>query len=952
MSQRIVASIGLSVIAAWLTLGNATAADLVTGTILPTDKSLTPTAATGATYQDLNPDLATAPDIRAGRAAAVSVSPDGKMLAVLTSGFNLHFARDGSPAPELSSEYVFLFDISGPQPKQQQVLPIPNSFQGLAWSPSSDSLFAAGGSDDTVQEFVHRGSVFVGARTFRLGHKVGLGLDAMPLSGALAVSPDGTRLLVANFENDSVSLVDLKSGQIVAEQDLRPGIIDPKRRGQPGGSYPRSVVWSSPNHAYVASERDREIVSLAVSGNRTRVVGRMAVHGQPVALLVNHRGNRLYAALDNTDEVAIFDTRNDALLEAFDVVAPQAVYANPQKVGGADSNALALTPDEGTLLVSNGGENAVAVVRLSDRALGDGHRRAGDDDDTADRDHSAVVGLVPTGWYPTGVATSKDGAAWYVVNGKSPTGPDTAWCRKLDDAHLCMPETPLRTNSLARNGYYTLSANDQHILQVQKAGLLSFPAPSPLDLARLTKQVALNDHLSRPETTAEDERLFSFLRQHIHHVIYVVKENRTYDQILGDLEIGNGDPRLAIFPERISPNHHAIARTFSTLDNFRVSGEGSWTGWEWAMAARTNDFAERLDPVMLAGRTPGGEDSQGMNRKLNMSLATSAERHAEDPRSPSDPDILPGIRYAGALDGPDGDEGKGHVWDAALRKGLSVRNYGFLGTLQPVPRERDPFAQKLPVFFPTNAALRPLSDPYYRNWDMGFPDYWRVQEWKRELDGFSRSKAMPNLMLVKLSNDHFGNFGDAIDGVNTPETQMADNDYALGSMVEAVANSPFASDTLIITVEDDTWDGPDHVDSFRSVSLFAGPYVRQHAVVSHRYTTVNIIKTIEEILGVGPIGLNDALAAPMSDVFDPDQAAWTYKAIVPHVLRSTALPLPPDAHAQIEYPAHSAAYWVRAMAGQDFSGPDRVNPMTFNRALWRGLKGSERYPSIAKKEGN
>lgn len=177
---------------------------------------------------------------------------------------------------------------------------------------------------------------------------------------------------------------------------------------------------------------------------------------------------------------------------------------------------------------------------------------------------------------------------------------------------------------------------------------------------------------------------------------------------------------------------------------------------------------------------------------------------------------------------------------------------------------------------------------------------------------------------------------------------MADNDYALGEIVETVANSPLAKDTLILSIEDDAWDGSDHVDSHRTIALVAGPYVRQHAVVSTRYTTVSVVKTIEEILGIGPIGLNDALAAPMSDVFDSNADSWTYKAIVPDVLYSTKLPLPPAEHTLNAMPKHSAAYWTKAMAGQDFSAPDRVDPVTFNRALWRGLKGQVRYPGAPK----
>jgi DNA-binding beta-propeller fold protein YncE len=249
------------------------------------------------------------------------------------------------------------------------------------------------------------------------------------------------------------------------------------------------------------------------------------------------------------------------------------------------------------------------------------------------------------------------------------------------------------------------------------------------------------------------------------------------------------------------------------------------------------------------------------------------------------------------------------------------------------------------VFHPANESLQPYSDPYFADTYFGYPDFWRMQEWKREFAEFASKGKAPNLMLVALSNDHFGNFDRAIDGVNTPDTQMADNDYALGQLIEAVARSRFAQDTLIISIEDDACDGPDHVDAHRSIALFAGPYVRQHALVSKRYTTVSIVKTIEEILGLDPIGLNDALAAPMSDVFDPDQTIWTYNAIVPDVLRSTQLPLPPTNHASSEMPKHSAVYWTKVMAGEDFSGLDRIEPVSFNRALWRGLKGDAPYPS-------
>jgi hypothetical protein len=206
---------------------------------------------------------------------------------------------------------------------------------------------------------------------------------------------------------------------------------------------------------------------------------------------------------------------------------------------------------------------------------------------------------------------------------------------------------------------------------------------------------------------------------------------------------------------------------------------------------------------------------------------------------------------------------------------------------------------------------------------------------------------MPNLTLLRLPHDHFGQFGEAIDGVDTVETQMADNDYAIGQVVHAIAASPFAADTLIFIVEDDAQNGADHVDAHRSIAFVAGPYVRRNALVSERYTTVSVLRTIEEVLGLAPLGLHDGLAEPMTEVFDLAQRDWSYDAIVPEALRATKLPLgpPADKKTQLEEPTcrgaarHDAAWWEGAMAGQDFSAEDRLDIARFNAALWAGLKG-------------
>ena len=280
-------------------------------------------------FQDLNPRQPAAPALRAGqKTSALAASPDGQRLAILTSGYNVYYGHDGEPVPELSTEYLFLFDISGHQPRQTQVLPLTNTFQGLAWSPGSDKLFVSAGSDDAVVEFVRSGSRFETGRTFHLGHTACLGIPESlgywgaakrkrcgPVVAGLAASPDGTRLLAANIQNDSVSLIDFSRDRVVAEQDLRPGIIDPRHHGEPGGSFPRSVVWVSSDRGYVASERDRELISLRISHEKIQVLHRVPVHGQPVAVIANRSGSRVYVALDTTSQVAIIDTQHDKVVK-------------------------------------------------------------------------------------------------------------------------------------------------------------------------------------------------------------------------------------------------------------------------------------------------------------------------------------------------------------------------------------------------------------------------------------------------------------------------------------------------------------------------------------------------------------------------------------------------------------------------------------------------------------
>ena len=888
----------------------------------PTGQFVTPDAAPGAIFQPLNPHRPEDPAYTVGQAAAVALSPDGKTLAILTSGYNAMFSADGKLVPGLSTEFVFLYDVSGSKPAQRQAIGIPNTFQGVAWAPSGERLYVAGGVDDVVYEFVRGDGGFVLARKFPLGHAAGVGLAVKPEAGALAVSPDGKRLLVANFQNDSVSLIDLATGA-VHDQDLRPGVIDPAKTGAPGGSFPRAVIWTADTRAYVASERDRELIALNIAGTDATVAARIAMPGQPVALAA--RGDRLYAAQDNADAVAVVDIESDRVVEEIAAGMQAGEAPGLADLGGSGANGVAVSPDGRSLYVTDGGSNAVAQIALA-AAPGASH----------------VVGLIPTGWYPTAVAIRPDGRQIYVINGKSDPGPNPGGCRAntgIDPHH----------DDLCRG-------TNQYVWQLQKAGFLTFAPPSPAELAALTLTVKTNNRLSGVVRANDGGETMAFLRQHIHHVIYIVKENRTYDQMLGDLAVGNGDPKLAVFGAAMTPNQHALARQFVDLDAFFDAGESSNTGWDWTTAARTNDFTEREAPVNYANR--GLQyDQEGANRNMNMGYATNAERIAANADNPADPNVLPGARDVAAPDGPGGEEGRGYLWDAALRAGLTIRNYGFFGDLtryypapgiQVIPPEREPAKAGLKVFYVTKAALMDVTDPYFRGFDQAFPDYWRFKEWEREFDGFVAAGKAPNLMLLRMPHDHTGSFKQGLDGVNSVETELADNDYAVGLVVQKVAESPFAKDTLIFVIEDDAQDGPDHVDAHRSIAFVVGPYVKHAAVVSRRYTTVNMLKTIEGVLGLAPMGLNDGLAAPMSEVFDPAQADWSFHAEVPAILRTTQLPLPPPTVGEAACPARparSAEYWARVMAGQDFREEDRLDTVAYNHALWRGLKGAAPYPA-------
>jgi len=972
-------------------------------TIPNLEQTITPLAPAGAQFQQLNPDLADNPAWLATHAATTAVSPDGGTMLVLTSGYNRVFDEGSNSLTSFykpdSNEYVFVYDISSGAPIKKQVLQVPVTYFGIAWDPTSTNtnpvgsntvahFYVSGCSWDAVHIFSYTGSQWAEENTvqtkngpvplLQLGHSnAGVGVGVYPCASGIALSPSGQTMVVANYYNDSISVFrggygnwtpeNVATGQpapndspALSNLDLRPGkSLVSAVSGTPGGEYPfwvviQDTVANDTNDAhavaYISSIRDREIdvVPLTDSGPYApvlQVTARIAVKGQPNKIVMNRAQTLLYVAEDQTDTVDVIDIDPDpthymtynTVIETIPVLAPPGLLpssfyysdsnnsiANPIYTG-ANTNSLALSPDEKYLYVTNGNLNAVAVVPLSGTNSGD-----------------QVSGLIPTGWYPNSVSINAAGTWMYVANAKSPTGPNPDRCYGYGPASFepnCFPA-------------------NQYNPQRTKAGLQSFPIPAASQLPALTAQVATNDRFSSAETSGAAQTMAA-VRQGIQHVIYIIKENRTYDQVLGDLvdakgmPIGDQDPSLVQWGQAITPNLHSLARTFVTLDHFYASSEVSYDGWVWSTSAQCTDVSEHQYPIAYGFRALS-IDAEGLNRSVNVGLPTLAERMAADPLTPNDPDVLPGQTAVGAPDGPNDEIDTGYLWNAALRAGLTVRNYGFfIDTTcysEPacaIPVIHDPAATNTVVAYPTNAALAPYTDPYYRGFDNNLPDYYRFKEWERDFDANYASGGLPALTLVRLMHDHTGNFDTAIDMVNTPELMQADNDYAVGLLVEKIANSIYAQNTLIFVVEDDAQDGGDHVDSHRTIAFVAGPYVKQGAVVSTAYNTVDFIRTMEEVLGVKQfLNLNDALGHPMADVFTTTPQAWSFIASPSAYLYATSLPLPPaPSGMKIPQSTHDAVYWARVTKGLDFSDADRVDPLLYNRILWKGMMHDKPYPA-------
>ncbi|MGA3090713.1 MAG: alkaline phosphatase family protein [Terriglobales bacterium] len=918
-------------------------ASVASAQILPTGATITPSAAPGSLFVPLTTSLPNFPTYTPDGAETTAISPDGHTLLILTSGYNLVVDASGNHSGSNSGEFVFVYDISTPgTPVETQVVFLSNfdeTFDGIIWAPNGSAFYVGGGGDDDVHTFTVQGGQWAEfGSPIPLGH---LGdpmereTEVGPTAAILGITADGHTLFVANHETDSMTSVDLVHGVVVQEFDLRPGIINPAQTGVPGGEFPYGIAVVGSNTVYVSSVRDREIDVLSFVKGVLTLTNRIAVAGNPEKMTLNAAQTELFVVANNSDELIIISTGTNTVLSEVNVTAPVDVLGGGKSVPkGSNPNSVALSPDESTAYVTDGGTNAVAVISLTGKK-------------------PVVTGLIPTGWYPNSVSVSPDGSTLYVVNSKSVETPNPENCRYINN------DPGGGFGSACQTVFSQDGAANQYAWQNEYSGFLTLPVPNAVQLASLTGQVAQNNGFNF-QLSPNDIATMTFLQQHIQHVIYIVKENRTFDQILGDLTNGaNADPAYTQFPASVTPNFHNFANNFVTFDNFDDSSMVSMDGWQWSTAARALDINEKCVTVNY-GKGGCNYDSEGTARNINVAITGVAARQVEQPIYPPDPNLLPGNANEVEADGPTGEQGAGYIWDAVLKAHGTVRNYGFytdlgaldvreeLGVLSPTLAY--PCATKPPtqVEWPAKKELLKLTDPCFWPFDQSYPDFFRYAEWAREFDLQVKHNNMPSLTLLRYDHDHFGNFSTASFGVNTPELQMADDDYAVGLTADKIAHSPYANNTLIFVIEDDPQDGADHVSGDRSLAFIIGPYVKQGAVVSDPYSTVSMLRTIEEVLGLPALGVHDAGVPPMTDAFNIAQAGWTYSAIPSSYLYNTTLPIL-NKYVQnpnmIPRPAHEAAWWDAQTKGMDFSREDRIPTERFNRILWKGMMGSKPYPN-------
>ncbi|MBS1604937.1 MAG: bifunctional YncE family protein/alkaline phosphatase family protein [Bacteroidetes bacterium] len=693
-----------------------------------------------------------------------SLTPVGKSLPLGDLPLNIAVSPSGRFAAVTNNgqsvQTIQLFDVR--TERQVDSVVIPKSWYGLAFSRDGRHLYASGGNDNLIYSYGVGDGKLVVEDSCRLGAPWPVKISP----AGLAVDDRRRLLYTVTKEDNSLYVFDMGRHAVV-----------------------RRLPMSGEGYTCLLSPSREELYVSVWGGNKVMVYGvvpgaftdSIAVGDNPNELCLTKDGRYLYVANANDNSVSVISVRERKVVETLNA----ALY--PDAPSGSTTNGLALSGDGKTLYIANADNNCVAVYDVS---------RPG---------ASVSRGFIPVGWYPTSVRVI--GKKLYVANGKG--------FASYPNPHGPNPYGHGQTVTLHRGD---TSAKVQYIGGGLMMGKLSIiPEPTDAELALYSKAVYRNTPYTKAgELVVAGEEGNPVPRKvgeasPIKHVFYVIKENRTYDQVLGDMAQGNGDTSLVLFGERITPNQHALAKEFVLLDNFYVDGEVSSDGHNWSMGAYGTDFLEKGWPTMY-GRRGGAEISSGYRKT--------------------------------------GDPKAGYIWDQARRSGVSYRTYGEFA---------DRGRANIPV-------LEGHFAKGFNGLDMHIRDTVRAREWMRDFDSLVAAGALPQLMTVRFGNDHTEGTSA---GRPTPFAHVADNDLAVGMFVEHLSQSPLWKESVVFILEDDAQAGPDHVDAHRSPVYLAGGLVKRGFVDHTPYTTTSALRTIELILGMPPMTQYDAAAEPMFRCFTP-----------------------------------------------------------------------------------
>ncbi|MCZ8512179.1 bifunctional YncE family protein/alkaline phosphatase family protein [Paenibacillus filicis] len=749
------------------------------------------------------------------RPYGMTMSPDGQTLLISNNG--------------QSTQSIMVVDRKSGKVIQTIPYKAPEAlFLGVVYSPDGKKVYASGGGNNKIRVYDVQGQQLSETAPILMPATDANGKKMNTFPAGLAISSDGKTLYAANNLHDSMSIIDLPSGSV-------------KKTIQVGHN-PYLVTLSKDGATAYVSNWGGTTVSVIDTASAA-VSGTIEVGAHPSAMRLNPVRNELYVANTDSDTVSVIDTAKNQVARTIEL----APYKGAKE--GSSPDALTVSPDGNSLYVANAGNNDVVVIRLAK--------------DGEDNKQDKIEGMIPTAWYPTGIEVSQDGKQLYVANSKGyGAGPN-----------------PNGSNPYDKNP----TPADQYSGSMEIGTLSIIDVPAANELAHYTKQVVGNNGFDERDKvrTVKGSNDQQVIPRHvgdpspIKHVIYVVRENRTYDQVLGSLGKGNGDPNLNLFGEESAPNTRQLARQFVTLDNFFADGEVSSDGWNWTVAGMANTYVQKTWPANYSGR--------------NRIKDTYA-------------DNISSI--------PNGNFENAYIWDRLAQNNISYRNYGFYA----YP------GYYLPSSLP---GLIQHSDTAYPPYDMKVKDQVRVDEWLKEFKTYESNDNLPTVQLVRLPIDH--TVGTSV-GQPTPKAMMADNDLALGRLVDTVSKSKYWKDTAIFVVEDDAQDGSDHVDAHRTVALVISPYTQTGNVDSTHYTTTSMLRSMELIVGVPPLTQFDASALPMFNAFTDKPNFKTYDAITPK-----------QSLDEVNKPNAPLAAESSAM---DFSVEDRAPAQRLNLAIWQSVKGA------------